>query len=115
MNQNGIFLMNSKNTLRRSCVSTTMRHVEICTRFSSRNNQTHSVRHDCNTYAQGNEKEGGDRVVVPWYQRGGTWYNILQVWWNLVPKVGVSVPSLYESVPIKISSMDNFGIPRTNF
>ena len=26
----------------------------------------------------------------------------------------VPVPSLYESVPIKISSMDVFGIPRTN-
>ena len=36
--------------------------------------------------------EGGDRVVVPWYQRG-----------------------LHESAPIKISSLDDFGIPRTNF
>ena len=58
---------------------------------------------------------GGDRVVVPWYQRGGTWYKIVHLWWNLVPKVGVPVPNLYESVPIKISSMDVFGIPRTNF
>ena len=23
--------------------------------------------------------EGGDRVVVPWYNRGGTWYNIVQM------------------------------------
>ena len=38
---------------------------------------------------------------MPWYQRGGTWYNIVQMWWNLVPKVGVPVPSLYESVPLK--------------
>ena len=55
--------------------------------------------------------------MVPWHQRGGTWYNIVQMWWNLVPKVEVQVlvPSLYESVPIKISSMDGFGIPRTNF
>ena len=53
--------------------------------------------------------------MVPWYQRGGTWYNIVQMWWNLVPNVGVPVPSLYESVPIKISSLDDFGIPRTNF
>ena len=53
--------------------------------------------------------------MVPWYQRGGTWYNIVQMWWNLVPKVGVPVPSLYESVPIRISSMDDFRIPRTNF
>ena len=60
-------------------------------------------------------QEGGDRVVVPWYERDGNWYNIVQMWWNLVPKVGVSVPSLYESVPIKMSSMDDFGIPRTNF
>ena len=59
--------------------------------------------------------EGGDRVVVPWYQRGGTWYNIVEMWWNLVPKVGATVRSLYESVPIKISSLDDFGIPRTNF
>ena len=59
--------------------------------------------------------EGGDRVVVPWYQRGGIWYNIVQMWWNLVPKVGVPVPSLYDSVPIKISSIDDFGIYRTNF
>ena len=36
------------------------------------------------------------------------------MWWNLVPKVGVPVPSVYESVPIKISSMDVCGIPRTN-
>ena len=62
-----------------------------------------------------NQTEGGDRVVVPWYQRGGTWYNIVQMWWNLVPKVRVPVPSLYESVPIKISSLDDFGISRTNF
>ena len=59
--------------------------------------------------------EGGDRLVVPWYQRGGTWYNIVQMWWNLVPKVRVPVPSLYESVPMKISSMDDFRILRTNF
>ena len=45
--------------------------------------------------------EGGDRVVVPWYQRGGTWYKIVQLWWNLVPNVGVPVPSLYVSVPLK--------------
>ena len=51
---------------------------------------------------------GGDRVVVPWYQ-------IVQIWWNLVPKIGVPVPSLYDSVPIKLSSLDDFGIPRTNF
>ena len=50
--------------------------------------------------------------MVPWYQRGGTWYNIVQMWWNLVPKVGVPVPSSYESVPIKISSIDVFRIPR---
>ena len=48
----------------------------------------------------GRPREGVDRVVVPWYQRG---YNIVQMWWNLVPKVGVPVPSLYESVPIKIN------------
>ena len=30
--------------------------------------------------------EGGDRVVVRWYQRAGTWYSILQKWWNLDPK-----------------------------
>ena len=60
-------------------------------------------------------KEGGDRVVVPWYQKGSTWYNIVQMWWKLVPKVGVPVPSLYKSAPIKISSLDDFGIPRTNF
>ena len=59
--------------------------------------------------------EVGDRVVVPWYQRGGTWYNIMQMWWDLVPKVEVPVPSLYESATIKISCMDDFGIPRTNF
>ena len=59
--------------------------------------------------------EGGDRVVVPWYQRVGTWHNIVQMWWNLVLKVGVPVPCLYESVPIKISSIDDFGIHRTNF
>ena len=59
--------------------------------------------------------EGDDRVVVPWYQRGGTRYNIVQMWWNLVPKVGVPVPCLYESVPIKISSLDDFGISRTKF
>ena len=61
------------------------------------------------------QQEGGDRVVVLWHQRGGTWYNIVQMWWNLVPKVGVPVPSLYDSVPIKISSIDDFGIYRTNF
>ena len=55
------------------------------------------------------------RGVTPWYQRGGTWYNIVQMWWNLVPKVGVPVPNLYESVPITISSLDDFGIPRKNF
>ena len=59
--------------------------------------------------------EGGDKVVVPWYQRGGTFYKILQRWWNLVPKTGVAVPNLYESVPITIPSMDLFGIPRKNF
>ena len=59
--------------------------------------------------------EGGNRVVVPWYQRDSTWYNIVQMWWNLVAKVGIPVPSLYESAPIKISSMDDFRIPRTNF
>ena len=52
--------------------------------------------------------------MVPWYQRDGAWYNIVQMWWNLLPKVGVPVPSLYESVAIKISSMDDFRIPRTN-
>ena len=56
------------------------------------------------------KSEGGDRVVVPWYQRGGTWYNVVQMCWNLVPKVWVLVPSLYESVLMKISSMDDFGI-----
>ena len=35
------------------------------------------------------QREGGDMAVVPWYQRGGTWYNIVQMWWNLAPKVGV--------------------------
>ena len=30
-------------------------------------------------------------------------------------KVGVPVPSLYESVPITISSLDDFGMPRANF
>ena len=53
--------------------------------------------------------------MVPWYQRDGTWYNIVQMWWNLVPKVEVPIPSLYVSAPIKISSLDDFGIPRTNF
>ena len=24
-------------------------------------------------------KGGGDRIVVPWYQRCGTWYNIANV------------------------------------
>ena len=43
-------------------------------------------------------EDGGDRVVVPGYQRGGTWYNIVQMWLNLVPKVGVPVPSLYEEI-----------------
>ena len=37
------------------------------------------------------------------------------MWWNLVQKVGVPVPSFYESVPIEISPLDNVGIPRTNF
>ena len=59
--------------------------------------------------------EGGDRVVVPWYQRSGTWYSIMQSWWNLVPKTGVPVPNLYELVPITVLSMDLFGIPRTSF
>ena len=62
-----------------------------------------------------NQGEGGDRVMVPWYQRGGTRYNVVLMLWNLLPKVGVAVPSLYESVPITISSLDDFGIPRTNF
>ena len=66
-------------------------------------------------FSQGLLHEGGDRVVVPWYQRGGTWYNIVQMWWNLVPKVGVPAPSLDEPVPIKVSSLDDLGIPRTNF
>ena len=59
--------------------------------------------------------EGGDRVVVPWHQSDGTWYNILKRWWNLVPKTGVPVPNPYESVPITIPSMDVFDIPRTMF
>ena len=60
---------------------------------------------------------GSDGVEVPWYQNGGTWYNTLQMWWNLVPKVKVPIPSLHESVPMidNLSSMDVFGIPRTNF
>ena len=58
--------------------------------------------------------EGGDRVVVPWYKRGGTRYKIVQMWWNLVPKVGIPLQSFYESVPIKKSSMYVFGIPRTH-
>ena len=53
-------------------------------------------------------------MMVPWYQRGGTWYNILQRWWNLVPKIGVLVPNLYELVPITLPSMDLFVIPRTH-
>ena len=27
--------------------------------------------------------EEGDRVMVPWYQRSGTCYNIVQMWWKL--------------------------------
>ena len=61
------------------------------------------------------DTKGGNRVVVPWYQRGGTWYNILQRWWNLVSKIGAPVPSLYESVLITTLSMDVFGIPRTKY
>ena len=34
-------------------------------------------------------------MVISWYQRGGTWY-----------QKGVPVSSLYDSVPIIISSMD---------
>ena len=59
-------------------------------------------------------EEGDDKVVVPWYQRGGTWYNILQRWWNLVPKKRVPVPSLYESLPITMHQW-TFLDPRTNF
>ena len=57
-------------------------------------------------------------VTGYWYhgtRGGGTWYNIVEMWWNLVPQVGAPVPSLHESVPIKISSLDDVGIPRTNF
>ena len=32
------------------------------------------------------------------------------MWWNLVPKEGVPVPSLHESVPIKISSLDDLEV-----
>ena len=41
------------------------------------------------------------------------WINDSMKTEKLKAKVGVPVPSLYGSVPIRISSLDDFGIPRT--
>ena len=85
-------------------------HLETCTRVANSLLMTSHTVLNCVLVP-----DGDDRLVVLWYQRGGTWYNIVQMWWNLVPKVRVLVPSLYESVPMSISSMDDFRVLRTNF
>ena len=54
----------------------------------------------------------GTRGVVPGTtlcKCGGAWYQ------RLGYRYPGPVPSFYESVPITISSLGDFGIPRTNF